>query len=137
MSLPSHLPTSQPNARSFASRSPWSETSATHVSDWILLWSTIAVISPKPSFAACVSDSQNCPSWSSPSPVSTHTRRRSPRNLAARANPFAFEIPIPSEPVLVLTSGVAAMSGCPGSPPSRRSPWSFSNGSRSVPIRTE
>ena len=38
-SLPSHRATSQPNARSFASRSPWSETSATQVSDWILLWS--------------------------------------------------------------------------------------------------
>ena len=52
-----------------ASRSPRSLTCSTHVSDWILLWSTIAVISPKPSFAAWPSDSQNCPSCSSPSPV--------------------------------------------------------------------
>ena len=42
-----------------------------------------------------------------------------PVRRCARAIPYAFEIPMPSEPVLVAMNGVAT-SGCPGSPPSRR-----------------
>ena len=70
-SWPSQRATAQPNAATFCSRSPRSLTCETHVSDWSLLWSTITVISPSPRFAVGWSDSQNWPSWSSPSPVST------------------------------------------------------------------
>ncbi len=85
MSLPSQRATAQPNAATFASRSPRSLTCSTQVSDWILLWSTMTVISPKPSLAACPSDSQNWPSCSSPSPVTTKTRRRGAPAIRPRA----------------------------------------------------
>ena len=133
MSFPSQRATAQPNASRLRSRSPRSLTSETKVSDWSLLWSTIAVISPKPPFAVGPSDSQNWPSWSSPSPVSTKTRPRRPWSRFARAKPLAFEIPMPSEPVLVHSSGVSTASGCPGSPPRRRSPWRPSNGRVPLP----
>ena len=48
----------------------------------------------------------------------------------ASAKPRAFETPMPSEPVLVTTSGVAATSGCPGRPSRRRSWWIGSKSSR-------
>ena len=66
---------------------------ATHVSDWILLWSTITVISPKPSLAAWPSDSQNWPSCSSPSPVITNTRRRSPAQARRARSPSPSRCP--------------------------------------------
>ncbi len=59
----------------------------------------MATISPSFMFAAEPSDSQNWPSWSSPSPVSTKMRRGVPASLLASAIPFAFEMPMPSEPV--------------------------------------
>ena len=121
--------TSQPNARNFASRSPRSLTASTDVSDCSLLWSTITVISRRPRFAAGCSDSQNCPSCSSPSPVITNTRPARPAHRSASAMPCAFETPIPSEPVFVTTSGVAATSGWPGRPSSRRSWWISSKSS--------
>ena len=68
--------------------------------------------------AGC-SDSQNWPSWSSPSPVSTHTRPRRPGEpVGAARTPCAFEMPIPSEPVLVCTCGRARAR--PGGPAARR-----------------
>ena len=115
-SLPSQRPVAHPNAAILASRSPRSETSATQVSDWILLWSTITVISARSRLTAPVNDSQNWPSWSSPSPVSTHTSPRRPASRSARTNPLALEIPMPSEPVFVWTCGVLSTSGCPGQP---------------------
>ena len=57
--------------RSFASRSPRSLTSETHVSDCTSFRSTIIVISCSFRFAVGCSDSQNWPSCSSPSPVRT------------------------------------------------------------------
>ena len=66
------------------------------------------------------SDSQNCPSCSSPSPVSTKTRRSMPASRLASTMPFAFEMPMPSEPVLAWMYGVSTC-GWPGSPCSRRS----------------
>ena len=64
-------------------------------------------------------------------------RRRSARRCGAAARaagwratmPLAFEMPMPSEPVLVTMPGVPT-SGWPGRPSSRRSWWSLSNGQR-------
>ena len=70
-SCPSQRPSAQPKASTFASRSPRSLTSDTHVSDWTSLRSTMTVISSKRRLAVGCSDSQICPSCSSPSPVRT------------------------------------------------------------------
>ena len=116
-------PTAQPNARTLASRSPRSETWSTQVSDWILLWSTIA----RDLAEALVGRlAERLPELAllqlAVAGQITNTRRRPPCRRAARANPLAFETPMPSEPVFVCTSGTAAMSGCPGSPPSAAQP---------------
>ena len=60
-----------------------------------------------PDWAADPSDSHSCPSCSSPSPVSTKMRRSTPAARFASAMPFAFEIPMPSEPVFACTNGVS------------------------------
>ena len=81
----------------------------------------IATISPRPRVARPTpSDSQNCPSCSSPSPVSTKMRRGVPASRLASAIPLAFEMPMPSEPVFAWMYGVSTC-GWPGSPCSRRS----------------
>ncbi len=85
--------TCQPKAPNFASRSPKSLTSATQVSDWILLWSTMTLISPSPSAAADGSDSQNWPSWSSPSPVRTKTRAGAPGGGWPAPSPWPWRCP--------------------------------------------
>ena len=77
--------TSQPNARSFASRSPSATISSVGLSDWSSLWSTTTLISPRRSWAAGCSASQFWPSCSSPSPVITTTRPPRPsRRFAQR-----------------------------------------------------
>ncbi len=50
--------------------------------------------------------------------------------------PYAFEIPIPSEPVFAAMNGVST-SGCPGRPPRRRKRWSSVKSSFSRAIRSE
>ena len=106
-SWPSHRSTCQPNARSFASRSPRSLTSL-HPGVGL----NLVVVDDGDDLAevrvdADASDSQNCPSCSSPSPVSTNIRRGLLQSRLARAMPFAFEIPMPSEPVFACTYGVS------------------------------
>ena len=73
-SWPSTVATCQPNARSFASRSPSATISSVGLSDCTSLRSTTTQSRPSRSWAAAWSASQFCPSWSSPSPVITTTR---------------------------------------------------------------
>ena len=76
------------------------------MSDWSLLWSTITVISPSPRLAVGWSDSQNWPSCSSPSPVSTKTGPLRPGEPVGEHEALApSRSPMPSEPVLVTHLG--------------------------------
>ena len=72
------------------------------------------------SCAAAWSASQFWPSCSSPSPVITTTRPPRPSCRFAQAIPRPFEMPMPSEPEFASIPGTPT-SGCPSSPPSRRS----------------
>ncbi len=94
-SWPSHVRTSQPNASSFASRSPSATISSVGLSDCSSLRSTTTHNVPSRSCAAACSASQFCPSWSSPSPVITTTRPPKPRLHFAQAMPRPFEMPMP------------------------------------------
>ena len=119
-SWPSQRATCQPNARSLASRSPRSLTSRTQVSDWILLWSTIATISPSRALAA----GRATPRTALPAARRRRSARRRgarvPASRLASAMPFAFEMPMPSEPVFAWMYGVSTC-GWPGRPCRRRS----------------
>ena len=59
--------------------------------------------------------SKICPSCNSPSPVNTMTSPLSFKNFLLHNIPFAFEIPIPNEPVLASTPGILT-SACPSKP---------------------
>ena len=111
--------TSQPNARSFASRSPSATISSVGLSDCTSFRSTTTHSLPSRSWAAAWSASQFWPSCSSPSPVITTTRPPRPRRRFASAIPRPFEMPIPSEPEFASIPGTPT-SGCPSSPPRRR-----------------
>ena len=118
-SWPSHVSTSQPNARSFVSRSPSARISSVGLSDWSSLRSTTIQSPPSRSCAADWSASQFWPSCSSPSPVITTARPPRPARRLPSAIPRPFEMPIPSEPEFASMPGTPT-SGWPSSPPSRR-----------------
>ena len=110
-SLPSQRPTAQPNARTLASRSPRSLTSATHVSDWILLWSTIAVISSKPRWRPAERLPELALLELAVAGQHVHARRRAPAQPVGAHEPLRLRDAHPERAVLVTTSGVAARRG--------------------------
>ena len=114
-SCPSTVSTSQPNARSFASRSPSATISSVGLSDWTSLRSTTTQSLPRRSCAAAWSASQFWPSWSSPSPghhddeplpAEPALRERDPAALGdahperarARLDPGHADVRVPVEP---------------------------------------
>ena len=86
-SCPSQVSTSQPNARSFVSRSPSARISSVGLSDCSSLRSTTIQSPPRRSWAAAWSASQFWPSCSSPSPVITTTTPSRPTSALRPRDP--------------------------------------------------
>ncbi|OPY72750.1 MAG: hypothetical protein A4E64_02834 [Syntrophorhabdus sp. PtaU1.Bin058] len=114
-SWPLHRFTYHPDAFSLASRFFNSMISFTGLSVWTLLKSIMAQMLFSPWCVALWSDSQTWPSWNSPSPVSTKTLPPLFLSLFAKAMPFAFDMPMPREPVFASMPGVV-ITGWPSRP---------------------
>ena len=80
---------------------------------WMWLRSATTMRLSSSNWAAAMRASQFEPSWSSPSPVRTRTRRGEPSILAARASPTAMGRPRLSGPVPASTPGTLVRAGWP------------------------